>query len=156
MPTHALGAGTCNVSVNVPVTWRQSLGRVALAHDVSMGGLLRGAFQRLIKSTAELNRDASAGVRAARADNDEALALLERAVREKNSKLIGVAMEHIRRSASRMHSVAETLTGASCVALFTVGLGAAMFASAAGENELRSVARVRASRRRDEQSEVAA
>lgn len=46
MSTHALGIGTCNLSINVRKEVRARLGRAAFVRDVSMGELCRRIFHR--------------------------------------------------------------------------------------------------------------
>ena len=60
MPTHPIGPGTCNLSVNVRKSFRLALGRVAFAADVSMGELVR----RMIRVPIQLRRAGAAADRA--------------------------------------------------------------------------------------------
>lgn len=46
MSTHALGAGTRNLSVNVRVSLHRALGRMAFLCDLSMGALVRELLTR--------------------------------------------------------------------------------------------------------------
>lgn len=89
MPTHALGTGTCNLSVNVPKTWRRLLGRLAFAHgDISMGELVR----RMIARAAHIWAAAKFAARAEQADL-EAIAVLRRAIEDGISEADRPAIE---------------------------------------------------------------
>jgi hypothetical protein len=50
MPTHPIGPGTRNLSVNVRTPVHASLGRVANSLDVSMGELVRRLLRLVVKA----------------------------------------------------------------------------------------------------------
>lgn len=77
MSTHALGAGTCNLSVNVRRPIRLALGRMAFLVDISMGELVR----RMLARAAQIVTGAARAERAAAKDR-AALGLLRSAVRD--------------------------------------------------------------------------
>jgi pyruvate/2-oxoglutarate dehydrogenase complex dihydrolipoamide acyltransferase (E2) component len=77
MATNALGAGTCNLSVNVPRNWRRLLGRLATTHDVSMGELMR----RMVARAAHVWAAARHAATAEQADL-EAITILRNAIQD--------------------------------------------------------------------------
>lgn len=44
MSTHAIGPGTCNLSINVRRPFHRALGRIAFSHDISLGRFARWAL----------------------------------------------------------------------------------------------------------------
>jgi DNA-binding phage protein len=130
-----IGATRCRA-----MRWFGALFHVSVAQDIAA---------EVAEAQTAMARDAEA----ARGDNEAAVALLERAMRERNHALVSQAMKRIRKSASRMQKISENLTGAACMALFAAGICAALWAAASGDTELRTVRRT--TRRRDELAEVA-
>lgn len=49
MPTNSIGAGTCNVPVNMPLEERLILGRLACERHISTGELIRRLIDRAIR-----------------------------------------------------------------------------------------------------------
>lgn len=70
MATHALGAGTVNLCVNVRRPLHRMLGRMALARDVSMGALVRAIIMSASEIVAQVrqNRRNAKQIRAIIAD----------------------------------------------------------------------------------------
>lgn len=91
MPTHALGAGTVNLCVNVRKPVHRLLGRMAFCADVSMGALVRGilAGVETIRNEIGSNRRNARELEAILADRrvtpDEILRLEEMKRREDDS-----------------------------------------------------------------------
>lgn len=85
MPTNPLGAGTCNLCVNVRRSVHATLGRMAFRADVSLGALVRWAIDRMPTIT----RTATAAER----DDLAAIDVLERARRDGLSDADGPAIE---------------------------------------------------------------
>lgn len=108
MPTHRIGVGTCNLSVNVPTTWRGQIGRLAFTHDVSMGELIR----RMIFRAAHVWAAAKSAALAEQADL-EAISILRTAIEdgitEADRPAIERALALIQRSADADRSLAVNL-----------------------------------------------
>ena len=106
MATHAIGPGTCNLTVNMPLAMRTMIGRLAMQIDKSSGWLARRLFEMAPKLTSagDCAKDSAAEddraaqiIRAAMADglsNQDRPALLN-------------AIRHIERSRDRDRAIAE-------------------------------------------------
>lgn len=109
MATNPLGAGTCNLSVNVPKSWRRLLGRIAFTLDVSMGEVVR----RMIARAAYVWAAAKHAATAADADL-EAIAVLRRAIEdginEEDRPAIERALVLIQESADTDRRIAQAAT----------------------------------------------
>jgi hypothetical protein len=105
MATNALGAGTCNLSVNMPKSWRLRLGRLAFRHDVSLGELIR----RMLARAAHVWAAAKHAATAEQADL-EAIAVLRRAIEDgigpEDRPAIERALSLIQQSADSDHQLA--------------------------------------------------
>lgn len=109
MATNALGAGTCNLSVNVPRSWRLKLGRLAFSHgDISMGELVR----RMVARAAHVWAAAKFAARAEQADL-EAISVLRRAIEDgigpEDRPAIERALQLIQKSADADRRLASSL-----------------------------------------------
>ena len=106
MPTNRIGSGTCNLSFNAPKGWRSYLGRMAFAHDLSMGEAIR----RLIARGVHIWACARWAAKAEQADL-EAIAVLRSALEDgigpEDQPAIERALVLIQASAKADHKAAQ-------------------------------------------------
>lgn len=111
MPSHPLGRGTCNLSVNVKKAVRLTLGRIAFTRDESMGRFVRrllGLAPAVVIGPGTLTHAANLDarivriLRAAKADGvgpedaaaiDQAIALAEGSERDDRQMALALNLE---------------------------------------------------------------